>query len=428
MTTTLLDRLAGEYVAARPKSAALHDAAVGFFPAQGATHSARAAVPFRPYIVRAQGARKWDVDGHEYLDYVMGHGALILGHGHPAIVSAVQEQVERGIHYGDNHPLEVEWAGLIREMMPVAERVSFFACGQEANLMGIRLSRLHTGRKGVLRIRANFHGWADELSGPAGPGTMAEHVKLTEPNDLAGLEKELATKEYAIVMVEGGGAFLAGRIPMDSEFYQAIPGLARKYGTVFLLDEVVTGFREAPGGWQSIVGIKPDLTSLGKAVSGGLPAGSLIGRPEIFTPLDPATEPARLVVQGGTWNAVPMTCAAGIAALNLYRDGAPHRTARERGEQLVAGANDVFVELAVPARCHGRSIVHLVFEGGDTGRAMVPGQASRRLDLHLLHRGVASFRAEEFVLSAAHTAADVELTVEALRASLMAMREEGSLP
>jgi glutamate-1-semialdehyde 2,1-aminomutase len=215
---------------------------------------------------------------------------------------------------------------------------------------------------------------------------------------------------------------------MDPEFYQAIPGLARKYGTVFLLDEVVTGFREAPGGWQSIMGIKPDLTSLGKAVSGGLPAGSLIGRPELFTPLNPATEPSRLVVQGGTWNAVPMTCAAGIAALNLYRDGAPHRTALARGEQLVAGANAVFVELGVPARSHGRSIVHFVFEGGDTGRAMVPGQASRRLDLHLLQRGVASFRAEEFVLSAAHTAADIEATVEALRASLVAMREEGSLP
>ncbi|HEX9165300.1 MAG TPA: aminotransferase class III-fold pyridoxal phosphate-dependent enzyme, partial [Gemmatimonadales bacterium] len=287
MSPVMADPLTDSYVSTRPKSAALHRAALGRFAARGATHFARAAVPFRPYIERAEGARKWDVDGHEYLDYVVGHGALILGHSHPAVVEAMGAQVRRGVHFGDNHPLEVEWAGLIQEMMPSAERVEYFASGQEANLMAIRLSRVQTGRRKVLRLRGNYHGWADELTGPDAPGTVAEHVRLLEPNDLVNLEQELATREYAVLLVEGGGGFLSGRIPIAPEFYRALPDLCRRYGTVLLLDEVVTGFREAPGGWQSVVGIRPDLTTLGKAVSGGLPSGALVGRAELFAPLDP---------------------------------------------------------------------------------------------------------------------------------------------
>lgn len=418
--TATAGRLVADYLAARPRSAALHATALGAFAARGATHFARAGVPFRPYIARAEGARKWDVDGHEYLDYVMGHGALVLGHGHPAVVEAVQAQAARGVHYGDNHPLEVEWAGLIREMMPGAERIEFFASGQEANLMAIRLSRVQTGRRRVLRLKGNYHGWADELSGPDAPGTVAEHVRVIEANDLAALERELATREYAVLFVEGGGGFLAGRLPIAPEYYRALPDLTRRYGTVLLLDEVVTGFREAPGGWQSVVGIRPDLTSLGKAVSGGLPSGALVGRAELFAPLDPGTEPGRMVAHGGTWNAVPMTCAAGIAACRLYRDGGPQRAARERGDQLIAKANAVFAELGVAGRCWGRSIVHLALEAGPV--------AHRRLDLHLLQRGVASLRGEGFILSAVHTERDLELTADALRASLVAMREEGAIP
>jgi glutamate-1-semialdehyde 2,1-aminomutase len=417
MTAIATDRLLDAYLAARPRSAALHASALRSFAAKGATHFARAAVPFRPYIERAEGARKWDVDGHEYLDYVVGHGALILGHGHPSVVEAVQAQAGRGLHYGDNHPLEVEWAALIQEMMPSAERIEFFASGQEANLMAIRLARVHTGRRKVLRLKGNYHGWADELAGPDAPGSVAEQVTVIAPNDLGALERELATREYALLFVEGGGGFLSGRIPISPEFYRALPGLTGRYGTVLLLDEVVTGFREAPGGWQSVVGISPDLTTLGKAVSGGLPSGALVGRAELFAPLDPGAEPARQVHHGGTWNAVPVTCAAGIAACRLYRDGAPQRAARVRGDRLIAMVTGLLGELGVAGRCWGRSIVHLALEAGVA--------AHRRLDLHLLHRGVASLRSEAFILSAAHTERDLELTVEALRASLVAMQEEG---
>ena len=149
-TAADLDQLVREYRNDRPRSAELHRTATDLFAARGATHFARARSPFRPYIVRASGARKWDVDGHEYVDYVMGHGSLLLGHGHPEVLRAMQEQVALGVHYGDNHPLEVEWAGLIRSMMPAAERLEYFASGQEANELGVRLGRAVTGRKRVL--------------------------------------------------------------------------------------------------------------------------------------------------------------------------------------------------------------------------------------------------------------------------------------
>ena len=146
-----VENVVDEYRKSHPESESLHKRAVEFFAGNGATHFIRILEPFRPYITRAIGSKKWDVDGNEYIDYVMGHGALILGHSHPLIVQALQEQAARGVHYGENHELEVEWAELIKSMMPWMEKVEFFACGNEANMMAVRLARLFTGRKKVLR-------------------------------------------------------------------------------------------------------------------------------------------------------------------------------------------------------------------------------------------------------------------------------------
>lgn len=427
MSTTSTDRLAEAYQAARPRGAALHAEACRYFAALGATHFARAAVPFRPYITRASGSRKWDADGHEYVDYVMGHGALVLGHNHPDVVAALQQQLTRGIHFGDNHELEVEWARRIQAMMPSAERVEFFACGQEANLMAIRLARIHTARRRILRLRFNYHGWADELAGPYAAGTVADAVTLIDPNDLALLERELRTREYAILLVEGGGAYLAGRVPIAVEYYQALPDLTRRSGTVLLLDEVVTCFREGSGGWQAAVGIRPDLTTVGKAVSGGLPAGGLLGRAELFQPLDPGNRPERLVVHGGTWNALPLTAAAGIAACRLYQDGAPQRLVRRRADTFKDAGNAVLARLGIRGRLQGRTVVHLILGDIESGPGGQP-QANRRLDLHLLQRGISTLLGDAFVFSAAHTEADVEQTVNSLAQALQAMQEEGTLP
>lgn len=435
-----LDQLTQAYERTHPRSAELHLRAKELFSAQGATHFSRVRTPFRPYISRAAGSRKWDVDGNEYIDYVMGHGALILGHSHPVVVEAVQRQAAIGFHFGDNHPLEVEWAGRIRNLMPAAERVEFFASGQEANQMGIRVARAFTGRKRLLKFKHNYHGWADELCAEGSAGALDSEVTVIPVDDLDTLERHLSSREYAVVLIEGGGGRISGRVPTSVGFFRALPELTRRHGTVLLLDEVVTGFREAAGGWQSVVGIQPDLTSIGKAASGGLPSGALLGRADVMAVLSPDAPRERLVVHGGTWNAVPLTCAAGIAACDLYRDGVPQRLARERADALRRQGNSVLRRGGVGARLYGRTIVHIYIgrldrdpaddtdpPTTDIGQIMAPEAAPihKRLDLHLLTRGIASMRGEAFTLSSAHTKEDVDVTVGALEESFQALTREG---
>ena len=429
-----------EYIRTHPGSQKLHERAVKLFAANGATHVNRLLEPFRPYITHAKGSRKWDVDGNEYIDYMMGHGGLILGHSHPVMVKAVQEQVVRGVHYGENHELEIEWAELIQSMMPAMEKIEFFGCGQEANMMAIRLARVFTGRRKVLRFVENFHGWADEVVDLDTPGIVADEVTAIPGHDLNRLEEELSTKEYAILMLEGGGAHMAGQVPWETGFVHALPNLTKKYGTVFHIDEVVTGFRDAPGGWQSTIGVTPDLTSLGKCVSGGVSGGAVGGRADILDALKPKAPPQKFIRHSGTWNANPLTSAAGIAACKLYKESDVIQKANQLGAYLRKRGNEVFQELSINGRLYGRSIVHIYlgpidYEPSDDTLPptkdfdqLMAGTSTRaRLCLHLLHRGVASFGGRLFILSAVHTEEDINQTAKAFADSLEAMVAEGSL-
>ncbi len=434
-----IDKIVKEYIRAHPGSQKLHERAMKVFVADGATHGARILDPFRPYITHAKGSRKWDVDGNEYIDYAMGHGALILGHSHPAVVQAVQEQMTKGVHYSENHELEVEWAELIKSMMPMAERVEFCACGQEANMMAIRLARAFTGRKKILRFEENFHGWGDELVARGSLGVVAPEVNIIPFNDLNKVEEELAKREYAILLTEGGGAHMAGQVPIDIDFVRALRDLTRKYGTVWLIDEVVTGFRDAPGGWQSIVGIKPDLTTLGKCIGGGLSVGAVVGRADIMDVLNPELPIEQRIRHTGTWNANPLTAAAGVAACKLYLEGEPQRKARELSDYLRGKGNKVLKERSISGRLYSRSIVHLYlgpidYEPSDDTmpptkdfkQIMNPAMTAikNELCLRLLQHGVATMGARMFIMSAAHTKEDIDRTVEAFGSSLDDMTEE----
>jgi len=344
------------------------------------------------------------------------------------------------VHYGGNHELEVEWAELIQSVMPSAERVEFFACGQEANLMAIRLARISSGRRKILRFMENFHGWVDEVAlTPNSPGVVADEVKII-PYDLGRVEAELATGEYAILMTEGGGAHMNGQIPVDFDFVRALPDLAHQYGTVWHLDEVVTGFRDTPGGFQSLAGVKPDLTSLGKVVAGGLGAGALVGRADIMEAFSPKTPDNRRVMHSGTWNANPLTSAAGVACLKLCQDGQPQKKASELAAYLREKGNRIFQEKGVAGWLYGRSITH-VYLGPfdcqpsddtmpptrDVDRIMGMTATKARLGHHLLHRGISTLSARMLILSCVHTIEDIDKTVAALADSLEAMIEEGSL-
>lgn len=432
------DLLLTSYKSKYHKSGQLHERALDVFPGAGATSFVRIADPYRPYITHAKGSKKWDEDGNVIIDYVMGHGALLLGHSHPSLTRAVQDQVAHGVHFGDNHRLELEWAELIKSIMPIAERVEFFSCGQEANLMAIRLSRIFTGRKKILRFEENFHGWADELAlPPNSPGIVSTEVK-TVPYDLDIVEKELAGKDYAIMMTEGGGGHMSGQVPLDPEFVRQLPELAQKYGTVWHLDEVVTGFRDAPGGYQSLVDVRPDLTSLGKIVAGGLGAGALVGRADIMAAFNPQSSREKMVLHSGTWNGNPLTSAAGIATLNRVKDGQPQKKANRMASYLRKKGNAMMAEMGVDGWLYGRSISHLYlgpidFEPddetlpptNDIEKITAINPIRGRLDLHLLERGISTLMARMFVMSSEHTQEDVDQTISVLAESFEAMLKEG---
>ena len=438
------DSLTTAYLETHQRSATLHDEAVQEFAANGATHVARVMEPFRPYITYADGSRKWDVDGNEYIDYTMGHGALILGHGHPAVVRAIKEQAAQGLHYGESHELEIRWAQLISRMMPVAERVEFCAAGQEANMMAIRLARVFTGRRKVLRFSENYHGWADELIYDGAPGCLSQDVTVVPFGDRAAAEAALQTGEYAMVLSEGGGGHMGGQVPIDLDLQRALPEMARQNGALYCLDEVVTGFRDAPGGWQELAGVRPDLSTIGKCAGGGLPVGAVVGRADVLAALDSRTPPEKRIIHAGTWNANPLSAAAGVAACSLYLDGKPQQRAREMARLFRDGGNEVLRRKHISARLHSRSIVHLYFgpierepdnfdfmaPSADPGtimdRRFLP--VSERFGLHLLQRGIAAFHGAMYVFSAAHTAKDVEITLSAFEASIDAMLQEGSVP
>src|SRR5262249_27173715 len=204
-------KIEAEYRSRTRRSAELYARACKVIPA-GLTHDSRTLLPYPLYAARAAGPRKWDVDGNEYVDYFGGHGALLLGHNHPAVAEAVREQLVRGTHYGASHELEVEWAELIQEMVPCAERVRFVNSGTEATALALRLARAYTGKPVVVRFGGHFHGWHDQVafSAEASPGipkAVADQVLVLPPNDMARF-REISDQrnDIAAVILEPTGA------------------------------------------------------------------------------------------------------------------------------------------------------------------------------------------------------------------------------
>ncbi len=429
-----------EFVKSHPRSKQLHERALAHFAARGVTHVGRIWEPFGPYMTHAQGSRIWDADGCEYIEYRNGHGALILGHGHPDVVKAIQDQVTKGTLCSASHELEIEWADLIKGMVPTAERIEFFACGQEANMMGIRVARAFTGRTKLLKFEENFHGWADELTSPSVPGVVSKETRVIPMHDLRALEDELSTEQYAVVLTEGGGAHMSGQVPWDPDFIRAAGRLAGKHGTIWLLDEVVTGFRDGPAGWGGLMGLKPDLTTFGKSVAGGMPAGVLTGRADVMGMLAPRTPPGSWIPHSGTWNAMPVVCAAGIAACKLLRSGSVQRQVNSTGAYMRQTANKALRECGYNWRLYGRSIIHLYFgpvdfEVDDAGnpptrdarKMLAGGEEKQRLGLYLLQHGIHTHQGRMFILSIAHTKDDINRTVDALVKALGEAMADGSI-
>ncbi|HEY7675602.1 MAG TPA: aminotransferase class III-fold pyridoxal phosphate-dependent enzyme [Candidatus Methylomirabilis sp.] len=369
------DRIVQAYRRANPRSEALYARAEKTIPG-GITHDIRHLRPFPLYVEGAQGSRKRTADGRELIDYWMGHGALFLGHNHPQVMGAVAEQAARGTHYGACHEPEVRWAEWVTRLVPSAEKVRFTASGTEATQLAMRLARAFTGRERVLKFEGHFHGWHDyatagvkppyEMPGSSGiPGASAEAMVLCPPNDLPRAEALFDRHpDIAAAILEPAGG-TAGTIPTDAAFLRGLRELTRGRGVVLIFDEVISGFRYAPGGAQEYFGVTPDLTSLAKILAGGLPGGAVCGRADIMDLLafrdDAAWNRRRRVAHAGTFNANPLCAAAGIAALELVADGERQRAANAAGQRLRRGMNEVIYRARADACVYGESSIFTIF-------------------------------------------------------------------
>lgn len=410
-------------------SAAAHERAAGLFPS-AVNHDGRHMTPFPLTFTRAAGGCKWDLDGHETVDLVMGHGALLLGHGHPAVVEAVREQAERGTHLGGTNELEAACAEMIVDLVPSAERVRFVGSGTEATLLALRVARAATGRDAIVRFQGHFHGWHDTVllgnrvpfdrpTSAGVPDTTFRHVRVLPPNDVAALRDALAERDVAAVIVEPGGG-TQGKVPADVTWLRALREATSATGTVLVFDEVVTGFRAAPGGVQAAIDVTPDLTTLAKALCGGLPGGALVGRADLMGVL--AFGDARgKVAHPGTYNANPLSLAACRAALPLLASGAPQSVAARLTERLRGAWNDAFERAGVDGMAYGDdSTVHLhLGDPSPTPEARLRGAAAAaaRWRAALLLHGVDLLGPHGW-LSSAHTAEHVERAAHALAAAL----------
>jgi glutamate-1-semialdehyde 2,1-aminomutase len=442
--------LTSRYEAEFPTSRRMHEQACGIFP-NGVTHDLRHLEPFPVYIDRAAGAHKWDVDGHQLIDYWSGHGALLLGHSPPAVVEAARRQMGRGTHPGACHELEIEWGRWVQRLVPSAERVRFVASGTEATLMALRLARIATGRPRVLKFAGHFHGWNDFLVSGADPpydGTPAVGVPrsvaagtlIVPPNDPAAVERVLQSEaDVGCVILEPTGGHW-GQVPIRGDFLRALRDITTRLGVLLIFDEVITGFRVSPGGAQAHYGVTPDLTALAKILAGGLPGGCVAGRADVMATLEFRPGKAKMR-HPGTFNANPLSAAAGIATLEQVASGEPCRQANEVARLLRQRLNALFAERGWDWVAYGEfSAVRLLpgYAGPrPDGDDFIPhGGAFDKLDgprdarlVHAFRRGMLLHGVDLPGLAgmtmAAHSDEDVERTVAAVAGTVEALRGEG---
>ena len=417
--------------------------------AGGITHDSRNFVPFPIYIERADGSRKWDVDGNELIDHWMGHGALLLGHNNPQVAAAVAEQVHRGTHYGANHELEVAWAEQIGRMVPNAEWVRFTMSGTEATMLAIRDARAYTGREKIIRFAGHFHGWHDYAmvgyqppfdtpTSTGVPKAVADSMLVAYPNHIDSVRELLDAHpgQVAAVILEPGGGSNA-IIPTNVQFLRDLRALTAQRGVVLIFDEVITGFRYSPGGAQQVYGVTPDVTTLAKIVAGGLPGGAVVGKRDI---LQVQTFKGELhkdrferVLQQGTFNANPLSAAAGLNALQIVAEGWPTEQANEAGEQLRAGLRDVFERRGVAGVVLGEASVFQILLGEgmqeaadttDVQRLMAGRGAVNTLRKAMLLNGIDLMRSGGFT-SIVHQDEELSKTIAAFDRALEALQREG---
>ena len=418
--------------------------------AGGITHQTRFTSPFAVYIEHGDGPRKFDVDGNELIDYVMGNGSLLMGHNPSAVTDAVAAQAVRGTHLGGATTHEIRYAEAVKRLMPNIERVRFTASGTESTYLALRLARAYTGKTKIVKFHEHFHGWHDYVtpeSGQALGGVPREVLDtvIVAPVDAAAVDRILTENDdVAAVIVECNGAHYGTFPLMNPDFLQDIRDVTAKHNVIFIMDEVITGFRLSPGGAQARWDLEPDLTTMAKIVAGGQPGAAVGGRSDIMELMsfrdDPEWDSVLRVPQGGTFNAQPVTVAAGVATLEAIATGEVNSRADAMARRLRDGLNEVFIQNEVTGHAHGiASIIH-VNMGADCScdrdlcnmsydeiYSSMPQERTRAIRRAMLVNGVDMMGGRAFLVSSSHDEGVIDQTIEAFSQSLKDLRAESAL-
>ncbi len=383
------------------------------------------------FIQRAQGAHVYDADGHRFLDYVQSWGPMILGHAHPAVIKGIQRAASEGTSYGAPTEKEIDLARMICEAFPSIDQVRLVSSGTEAVMSAIRVARGFTKRDGLLKFEGCYHGHADHLLVKAGsgvatlgipdspgvPASFAEHTLTAPYNDLKAVERIVKKhwRNLACIIVEPIAGNM-GVVPPQKDFLNGLRSLTKKYGILLIFDEVISGFRVAYGGAQTLFGIAPDLTCLGKIIGGGLPVGAYGGSREIMQLIAPVGP----VYQAGTLSGNPLAVTAGIVTLKKLQSKKVYPGLDRRAAQLAEGLGDAARKARVP---FFQTRVGSLMGGFFTQKSVVDYMSAKTSDtgryakfFHKMLERDSYFAPSQFeaaFVSTAHTAADIDKTVKA---------------
>jgi len=424
------------YRARTPRSAALHEEARCLFPG-GATRSVTLFQPYPIYIASGRGCRVVDVDFNNYVDVQNNFGSMIHGHAHPAVVGAVSAQATRGTDFGSPTELHLKLAREISSRLPSMQRLRFTASGTEAVMYAIRAARAFTGRSKILKFEGSYHGGYDSVSVSVDPGPNAPappkgvvgssglppeveaHTLVAPFNDVDATEKILRAHRGDIAAVIVEPVTVRGMIPAEPTFLVALHDLTRELGVLLIFDEVVT-FRLGVAGAQGLVGVTPDLTTLGKVIGGGLPVGAFGGREDVMAAFDPSHR--KPVHHSGTFAGNAATMAAGLAALELLTPVALSELNR-LGASLRGALTHALDLVGVVAQVTGAgslASVHFTDEPVRDYRSALHGDRTRAAQMHLalLNRGIYARSGGSFFLSTPMTEQEISDIANAFREAL----------
>ncbi|TCP29002.1 glutamate-1-semialdehyde 2,1-aminomutase [Scopulibacillus darangshiensis] len=457
MTVGHTSHAVAEYMRRTPKSKSFSEKAKEIMPG-GVTANIKSFDPYPIIMEKGKGAYLYDIDGNEYIDYLLSYGALMLGHGHPKIVQAIQNQIEEDgtFLFGTPHRLEIEMGEKIRQLYPSMEMIRYTNSGTEATLLAIRMAHAYTGKRKIAKFEGHYHGGYDQVllsvnppvsaAGPADePRSVAEskgmdpyyedHTVVLPFNNLEATADILTRKKddiAAIIMEPIQGGF----IPAEQSFMDGLRKITQELDILLIFDEVKTGFRLGLGGAQSVYNIKPDLTTLGKVIGGGFPVGIVGGKKDILQASAPTSSSdvfdssqskksgaKDVLFHSGTYNGHPTILAAGLATIKILEDDIDHVFSMT--DQLKMGIQKLFANRGIAMQTVGLgSIFNVVITEKDQIRHYRDLQQAdfalrKELDFHLLNDGIYTKPMNRYSMATVHGEKEVSRTLESYEKALL---------